>query len=317
MTTKEPSSMRTILGNKKELEETLARIMASPESVERVAALEKMREVAAAIKKDMTEHTTPVQDEIFAEMATDLCRTTMFFPDNPHSPSGKTDETLVTLTIKTQWGSMSYRGPRLDTQHEDAFLATMVLLSQSGNRHVYSGPILPLLRLMGIKTPCSKDYKSVLRMLTNLKLAAFRITTKNHDGMIGLINNAIIDSNHNLYIEMNQVFLDLFLSDGYYSLIELKTRRLLKGSVAKALYRFICSQSRGWTGPWSHLAIALNMMNEDTSDPARHAEVRRQLKKAITALVNAGKLEKASGFEGDRIRLAVVPLKIRKQVGKH
>jgi len=240
----------------------------------------------------------------------------MFFPDNPHL---KVNDHLVKVDVQTQWGTMSYRGYRLNTLHEDVLLALTTLLRQNGNRYVYSGPFLPLLKLLGKPRPSIKDYKSVFRMLDDLKMAKFDLITRDKDceGSSGVINDVYLNKKAGeLYVEMNNVFVNRFMNDDYYSLIELKDRLAIKGSVAKALFRFIRSQSKGWEGPWRHLAIALNMMDKDTSDPARHAEVRRQLKKAITTLVNAGKLEKASGFEGDRIRLVVVPLKTHKQL-KH
>ncbi len=309
----EPTSMKNIF-DKQGLKNFVAKMMET--SPEKLAAQEQVTRLAEKIKEDMTQNVSPVQDEIFAEFATDLCRTTMFFPDNPHRG---TDTSSVDLTIPTQWGTMNYRGPRLNTKHEDVFLAVTALMSRSGNKYAYSGPFLRLLKLLGKPTPGGKDYKSVFSMLEALKEASFRITTSRFKSKAGLIGDVVIDEETGeLHIIMDQLYVDVFMSNdsNYYSLIELKGRLAIKGSVAKALFRFVCSQSRGWEGPWKHLAIALNMMSKDTSDPARHAQIRHRLRQAITTLINAGKLEKTSGFEGDRIKLVVVPLKMHKQL-KH
>ena len=176
----------------------------------------------------------------------------------------------------------------------------------------YKGPLLPLLRIMGYSRPNKKDYIRIIQELELMTVAGVKLSistgkTKSGKHRAPRITqmSAILagvhwdDKKKELTATINPFFYETYMA-GRITLMDVAKRMRLKGTIAKALYRFIQSQQHAiFTCHFLTLADALNM---DREQPGK--EVRRQLKTAINELVRHGVLMKKSGFvEQDIIKL--------------
>ena len=108
------------------------------------------------------------------------------------------------------------------------------------------------------------------------------------------------DNKKELSVTVNPFFYETYIA-GRVTLMDVAKRMRLKGSISKALYRFVQSQRSNpvFEGHFLTLADALNMDREQLPK-----QLRRLLKTAISELVRQGVLVKKSGFvDQDIIRL--------------
>lgn len=246
-------------------------------------------------------------------MPTDLCRVSPFFPIDKASMGHR--EYLEDLVItETAWGKISYTGPRLSTYDEDALMAILALLDDAKHRqsslvdgaktYSYRGPLLPVLRLMGLSTGKANytRIKSSLRRLvaTALELEIFkrskagkRKVAKSH--MTNILSAARWDEDkQELTVTVNPFFFEAY-SQGTVTRLDVLRRVELKSPIAKALYRFIQShRDDRWQGHYLTLAAALNL---DENLP--QFKKRDRIRTAVRRLVEAKALTTASGFKKD------------------
>lgn len=277
---------------------------------------EEAQEQALALRKDVA-HAVPEQNSLmtWCGYPTDLTRCSPFFPmgvkEIAHRPY------LENFVITSaNWGEITYTGPKLSTYEEDILLALLAILNNvsqyrkttqiNGEKtYTYQGPILPLLKLMGNKSPGKSHYQRLLSGLDNLNRAQVKLfisSGKTKTGkkrnpkkihMVNMLSSVVWDDEKKeLSVTVNPFFYEAYFA-GTITLLDVQIRAETKSPITKALYRFIQSHRKNpiFTGHFLTLADALNM---ERSHPA--IEIRRLLKKAINELVNKKILTNKSKF---------------------
>ena len=250
----------------------------------------------------------------FAPMPTELCRTSPFFP---MAKQNMTERPYIRDMVITDnsWGKITYTGPKLSTYEEDVLMAILALLDEAKNReeievegkttYTYTGPIRPILRLMGYKTFGSSSYN---RAIESMKLLHGAVVDFRKKGVRRKINNILIDcdideKSKQLTVTVNPYFHEMYMA-GSITLLDVIRRARLKSPIAKSLDRFIQShRDKSWRGHIITLAVALNL---DLEQPMK--QTRRQIKDSINILINNGILEPSSTVKNDIVTLAkIVP----------
>lgn len=254
---------------------------------------------------------------------TDMTRVSPFFP-MPTQELGKRPFLRDVLITSASWGEIRYTGPKLSIHEEDALLALLAILEsvtkyrtetaiENRKTYSYTGPALPLLRLMfGGKTksgktkrPAAHHYKRLidsLRLLTvagvELSLAARSKTGKRktrYTSISSMLSNVAWDEeNKTLTATINPFFYETYYA-GTITLMDVQKRMEISGGIAKSLYRFVQShkqQTPLWAGHFLTLAQVLNI---DVEQPQK--EIRRLLKDAINELIHQGILDKTSRLQ--------------------
>lgn len=313
-------------------------------------AAEIQQEVAAAIEAAGPEQASLAQ---WCGFPTDMTRCSPFFPMNSNELGERRylEDFIITAS---NWGEIKYTGPQLSTYEEDVLLVLLAILDKESqykklsyayeanteydcmgeykskmficgdeangyaNRtYTYKGPMLPLLKLLGIERPGKTNYTRLLLALKRLAVAGVEIsisTGKTKSGkrraprishMCAMLGGVYWDeTKKELTATINPFFYETYVA-GRVTLMDVAKRMSLKGVIAKALYRFVQSQRQNpvFAGHFLTLADALNM---DREQPAK--QTRRLLKTAIGELVRQGVLMKKSGFvDSDLIKLERAP----------
>lgn len=277
---------------------------------------EEAQEQALEIRTDVA-RTAPEQNTLmtWCGYPTDLTRVSPFFPMNPKELGNR--EFLRDIIITSaNWGEITYTGPKLSTYEEDALMAILAILNGvSQNRqptevegkktYTYRGAILPILRLLGYTKPNKKDYNRLIQGLKLLTVAGVELTVaggktkagKKRDPKKRYMTSMLAavfwnEEKKELSVTVNPFFYEAYYA-GTITMIDVLKRVELKGSIAKALYRFVQSHRKNpvFTGHFLTLADALNM---DRNQPLK--KTRQLLKTAISELIRHTVLTKKSRF---------------------
>jgi len=250
-------------------------------------------------------------------MPTDFCRISPFFPLGKHDLRPR--EYMEMATITSSWGNIIYTGPRLSTYEEDALAALLAYFDThkhlTGNiegriTYRYQGPLLPILRLMGIDNPNGSEYLRVVRSFELMACSVIEISTRKNTtrgksvlkpllGLSNIMTFARLDKEaKTIDLTLNPYFY-LILGSGNYTLLNVKARNKLSSPVAKVLYRFIQSH-RGdvWKGHYKTLAATLNLDLEQYP-----SKIKSRIAMAISKLIEYGHLSVKSGQNGDLVCL--------------
>lgn len=247
---------------------------------------------------------------------TDMTRCSPFFPVNSRENTSR--DYLENFVISsTNWGTITYTGPKLSTYEEDVLIALLAMLDSSSQTrylseqdgrttYTYKGAVLPLLKLLGYKRPGSKDYDRLIQALRRMTVAAveFSISTgKSVSGqkrdprvnqMAAILSSVLWEDTekNQLIVTINPFFYENYIR-GSVTMLNISTRIKIRGSIAKAMYRFVQSHKKDlvFTGHFSLLSEALNM---DDSQPLW--KTRQLLKTAIRELILRKILTEQSGF---------------------
>lgn len=291
---------------------------------------EEAEEQASQLQKEIAEKTKSGEQGsllTWCGFPTDMTRCSPFFPFN--AKVLKKREFLRDFVITSaNWGQITYTGPQLSIYEEDVLMVLLAYLEQvSSKRHAaelknhktytYKGPALPLLRLLGHKRPSKREYGRLLDALklmtvTGLELSLSAGKTKSGrkraPRLIQIVNMLSgvnwDDTKKILTVTINPFFYETYLA-GQITLLDVSKRMSLKGSIAKALYRFVQSHRTNpvFTGHFLTLADALNIEREH---PAWRT--RDLLKRAFNELIKQGILQKKSGFvDQDIVKLMRAP----------
>lgn len=187
----------------------------------------------------------------------------------------------------------------------------------SNKTYTYKGPMLPLLRILGIKKVGKTNYDRFFKSLRRLIGATLELTISTGKTKSGrkrqpkraqisamLANVDWDDDKRELSVTVNPFFYETYMA-GRVTLMDVAKRMSLKGVISRALYRFVQSQRQNpvFVGHFLTLTDALNM---DREQPAK--KTRQLLKTAINELIRQGVLMKKSGFvDTDVIRLERAP----------
>jgi hypothetical protein len=258
-----------------------------------------------------------------------LTRTSPFFPKNRKdlaTGEGRDRAFLRNYVITAAgWGELLYSGPLLTTYDEDALWAVLAALDtltkyrrtttvegiDEGGVAVqvptfsYSGPVGPLMGLMGYKNPSSADRR---RFVDSLELMLSGVIKMAHSGgktkagkkkapkreqMNNILSNVDwTPGARHLEVTVNPFFYARYYS-AQVSIMDMAVRSRLKSPIAKALYRFVQSHRTGKCFE-GHFLTLCDVLNLERDQPLK--ELRRLLKTAISALVRQGVLTKKSGF---------------------
>lgn len=281
------------------------------------------QEQSAEIRQAVAE--APAEQETLFKWCgfpTDMTRVSPFYPVQTNE-LGKRPFMRGTLITSASWGEIRYTGPKLSTHEEDALLALLAILESvtkyrkettidERKTYSYTGPALPLLRLMyggttktgKEKRPAAHHYKRLvdsLKLLTvagvELALASRTKTGKRkirYTSLSSMLANVAWDEEKKvLSATINPFFYETYYA-GSVTYLDVQKRMEISGSIAKSLYRFVQShkqQTPLWTGHFLTLAQVLNM---DIEQPAK--TTRKRLKEALSELVKHGVLHKSSKF---------------------
>lgn len=282
------------------------------------SAIEEARNQADKIQQEVAAAVDLKQGNLlrWCGYPTDMTRCSPFFPFNAKELGHR--EFLRDFVITSaNWGQITYTGPQLSIYEEDALMVLLALLEQvSQNREVakvegmrrtytYKGPALPLLRLLGHKQPSKREYVRLIAALKLMVVAGIEMSIsagKTKSGkkraprfihIVNMLSNVFWDEEKKeLSATINPYFYEAYFA-GQITLMDVSKRMSLRGSIAKAMYRFVQSHRTNpvFTGHFLTLADALNM---DHDQPGR--KTRENLKRAINELIQQGVLRKNSGF---------------------
>lgn len=160
----------------------------------------------------------------------------------------------------------------------------------------YRGPILPILRLMGHKRPGANHYEKLITSLKSLALGSMQLFVREkgedlqYDLSQIISNLRLRPKNREISVTVNPFFYQMYLANSL-TWINITKRFQIRGSIAKAMYRFCQSHRENpvFRGNIMTLALALNM---DPKIPLK--ETRRQIREAIAELVEKNVLESTS-----------------------
>jgi hypothetical protein len=201
------------------------------------------------IKKALT------KPEQLSFLPTKLCRTTIFFP-LPRRGRKKLQSEPITLTFKTEWGTIEYEGRRLSVDDEDLLLVCTYLAKKEGER-CFDTTFTELQKLLGI-IPNSKLNPRIREAFERLGKVTFTIDYNVKGGMWSVSHIMRMRClKGKLQVTFDKDFYDEVLKS--YTLLSIPFRRRLNGDIAKLLFTFLSSHRTPATYFTDTLATALNM----------------------------------------------------------
>lgn len=237
----------------------------------------------------------------FAPMPSDLCRVSPFHPMSKAEIGTKAPPLEDLVIARSSWGELRYSGQKLSTFDEDVFLAVLALVDEQESRDgtettTWRGAVNQILSLMGLKSDGAANYARVRRSIKYMRATSFEMVLKS--GRIegcGLIASYSFDTKtKQVRITVDPIFHELY-TRGSVTRLDVERRAKLPGAVAKCIYRFAMSHKPDrWEGNWMHLARAINLPMDKPDK-----ELRRMLRTALSALIRAGILTKASRLSGE------------------
>lgn len=230
-----------------------------------------------------------------APLPTPLCRVSPFFILPRKDLKNRKFVRDLTI-VQNSWGEINYTGPILSIFEEDLILAILAIADP--HTLSYSGPIYPILKLLGL-TRGKKNYRRIisatkLLMASCIEIKECRSKKKNETTIIftHLLQGAGWKEKEKIYdVQLHEAFRGYF-SQNRITTLDLKIRTSLTSGVAKAIHRFIMSHdATRWEGDTKKLEKAINL-NQDQPDK----EKKRTLKDAIQQLINKNILHPKSGI---------------------
>ena len=166
-------------------------------------------------------------------------------------------------------------------------------------KFTYRGPLLPILRLMGHKRPGKNHYTRLVTGLTCLAHGTIELVVRERGqetfyDLTHIISNLRLrgknDAERDISVTISPFFREMYVANRL-TWIDVAKRFQIRGSIAKAMYRFCQSHRENpvFRGDIRTLALALNM---DLRSPLK--ETRRQIRDAIAELAEKKVLEKNS-----------------------
>lgn len=263
-----------------------------------------------------------------AQYPTEMTRTSPFFPVNRVERAAVEGVYIKDMAIAAgPWGEILYTGPKLTVYDEDILVGLLALLSDPGQRLVeqvqtktkteggelvreesrttfmFKGHLRQLLMVSsgGSRHPSKKDYENATSSLKRLAGAVMELRLNQKGQTKGgkartfrkkyihnILSAVIHDERSNeIAIAINPYFYETF-ADKHVTYFDVTTRGRLDGHVAKALYRFLRSQTPKADGEVYHgspatLALAINL-----DSGLRLKAINRSLKRGLAELERVG-----------------------------
>lgn len=248
---------------------------------------------------------------LLAPLPTELTRCSPFFPYSPKDKKNKKKVFAEDFVLATHsWGSVTYRGPRLSTSHEDLLLVTLaavsdlnkrrdVVLADGRSTYSYCGPLREILRAKGNSHPNSEDYDNAFDLYRDMAGAVLSIVDSK--GRLKMFSSMIVGGarmrDNQFYVEVNPVFAESMMQKRV-TWYDVQLRMRIKSSYGKSIYRFISGHRAGWSGQLSLLSKTINLPVEWTNSDARE-----RLNPALKELVSLHILGKDSFIAGTKVVL--------------
>ncbi|MBC8018790.1 MAG: hypothetical protein H7X83_09760 [Verrucomicrobia bacterium] len=251
----------------------------------------------------------PSQLPVLAPMPTELTRCSPFFPFTPKSPQKITFAEDIVIS-KNSWGTITYRGPRLTTSHEDLLLVTLAEVADKNKRqdytheglstYTYTGSLRELLVAKGNKNPNSNDYEAALEYFKDMTGAVVSLLdskgrTKAFSAMI-IGGKRLGDGSFSVIV--NPYFAEAVVAR-QVTWSDIRLRMSIRSPYGKAVYRFISGHRCNWRGSLALLCQSLN-----TPKTWKHHEQREKLSPAIRELIKLGILARDSRINGNTVTLS-------------
>lgn len=268
---------------------------------------EHAKVVAREVQEELFPQGKPPQEQArlpFAPLPSEMARCSPFFPLDKKSLGARPHLEKFVIT-KGPWGEITFTGQKLSTYDESVLLAVLALIDGQRDKEIedvqgrpanaYSGPVLPILKLMGL-TDGKANYARLIQSLDLLQACQIKLQTKKKIHGVGALVQyySYEPGSHEIRIVLSPYFREMF-SAGRVALLDVVKRASLPGEVSKALFRFIEShRARAWEGHVLTLAAALNLDLELESK-----RLRERIRKAIGELVKLKSLGRGSGIKGD------------------
>ena len=251
----------------------------------------------------------PSQLPVLAPMPTELTRCSPFFP---YILKGRQKVTFTEDIVisENSWGTITYRGPRLTTSHEDLLLVTLAEVADKNKRpdsaheglstYTYTGSLRELLVAKGNKNPNSNDYEAALEYFKDMTGAV--VSLHNSQGRTTAFSSMIIGAKRqddgSFAVIVNPYFAEAVAAK-HVTWSDIRLRMSIRSSYGKAVYRFISGHRNNWHGSLALLCQALN-----TPKAWKSHDQREKLSPAIRELIKLGILAKDSRINGQNVTLS-------------
>lgn len=249
----------------------------------------------------------PSQLALLAPYPTELTRCSPFFPSTPKDQKVYYPENI--MLADNAWGTVTYRGPRLSTSHEDLLLVVLAAIADHGKRredqhdglktYTYVGSLRELLVARGNKNPNSRDYDAAFEMFEDMAGAVVSVRSRQGAGrgFASLIIGGKRTEDGSFSVTVNPYFAEMY-SARRVTWSDVRIRMQIRSPYGKAVYRFISGHSSSWAGNLITLAQSINMPTDVTP-----SVLRERLIPAINELISHGILGKGSAIAGTRVVL--------------
>ena len=229
------------------------------------------------------------QLELFAQVPSEINRTSPFFPVNRNQ-----ELPLEKRTFENSWGRMTITGERLCIHDESVLFALLVMVAQRKSR-VLETSYREICGIMGTASS-GKSTNAVKQSLRRLATTAIELEVFSGKGKDRKVTEALTNSilsgvrrkekTGKLQVTVNNYFIETYSNS--FAFIDLKLRNQLKGDIAKALLRFYSSQSHDTFS--CHILTLASAINLDVNQPLY--QIRRLFRNGHKELVKQGCLKR-------------------------
>ncbi len=248
--------------------------------------------------KELNEFTDSKNKNLITLLPHEMCKTSPFGIDSRRFTDQKVYDSK-TVCESESWGRSTLKGLALSIFDEDTLMVLLHLMKK--NRSLYFQT--SLYEICNIKDihVCRNSRVAIWKSLERLTGTLIKIETRQDieknriKALFHLVDDAVLrEGTSQVYITINKYFFMLWQSDRV-TYINLTKRLELRGDIAKALHRFLEGQSGFQVSGRKNLTLmqvaeTLNLESEE------RYTLRRQIKNAISELVNKKYLMQCSGI---------------------
>jgi len=251
----------------------------------------------------------PTQLSLLSPYPTSLARCSCFFPVG--------EKELVEFEIDNPWGTLKFKGPRLNMSHCDLLVVILAAAADKGKRkeeeidgeitYTYHGSLRELLVAKGNKNPNSRDYDAAFDLLEDMAGAVFSYRRKGDQEVSDkkeprrvfapLLTGGKKYDDGTFSVSVNPFFVEKLIHK-QVTWLDIVTRNKIRSPYTKALHLFFSTQSDSWRSGIEPLARAINMPEHFS-----RSEIREKLRNAIAEMIKIGDLDKNSHVQGNVVHL--------------
>ena len=245
-----------------------------------------MDKTTARAKELITGGGHPPKQIELSFFATDMARTSPFFPMGPKEK--RELPMLRGMKWETAWGSMAITGEKLSI-YDETILLTLLQMAQKTGSESFLTTQHAICKAMGVN-PCTNTYTAIWESIQRLSGTRLDLEV-NHNGKpeLDMTGSMIAWAGRDkptgkIDILINKYFITMF-AESFVTGIDMALRAKLSGDVTKALYRFLQSQRPFYQGgkytiDLLKLAVAVNL----PVDNIKLFKLRDRVRKGLTEL---------------------------------